>query len=172
MKIHWSWGQMASPLVICTNNIHWAVQWVTICILQSVLPHTVRRFHLLLSGIWPPLWPSSQSSWLQIPEVRVRSPALLDFVRSNGQEWGPFSLVSTIEEVLGRNSIGSGLEIREYGRGDPLRWQRDLDPQKLALTSPTSRGRSVGTVRFADWSHKVRMSVFDSPAVWCLIFLP
>jgi hypothetical protein len=27
-----------------------------------------------------------------------------------------------------------GLEIREYGRGDPLRWPRDnLYPQKLAL---------------------------------------
>jgi hypothetical protein len=29
----------------------------------------------------------------------------------------------------------SGLEIREYGRGDPLRWPRDtLYPQKLVLT--------------------------------------
>jgi hypothetical protein len=34
-------------------------------------------------------------------------------------EWGQLSLVSTIEELLGRNSSGSGLEIREYGRGDP-----------------------------------------------------
>jgi hypothetical protein len=31
---------------------------------------------------------------------------------------GPLSLVSTIEEVLERNSSGSGPEIREYGRGD------------------------------------------------------
>jgi hypothetical protein len=29
--------------------------------------------------------------------------------------------VSTIEELLGRNSSGSGLENREYGRGDTLR---------------------------------------------------
>jgi hypothetical protein len=42
----------------------------------------------------------------------------------------------------------SGLENREYGRGDPLRWPRDtLYPQKLPLTSPTSGGRSVGIVR-------------------------
>jgi hypothetical protein len=27
--------------------------------------------------------------------------------------------VSTIEELLGRKSSGSGLEIREYGRRDP-----------------------------------------------------
>jgi hypothetical protein len=33
-------------------------------------------------------------------------------------------------------------------RGDPLRWPRDtVYPQKLALTSPTSGGRSVSIVR-------------------------
>jgi hypothetical protein len=62
-------------------------------------------------------------------------------------ERGPLSLVSKIEELLGRNSSGSGLEIREYGRGDPLRWPRDtLYPQKLTLTSRTSGGLSVGIV--------------------------
>jgi hypothetical protein len=30
-------------------------------------------------------------------------------------------LVSTTEELLGRNSSGSGLENREYGPGYPLR---------------------------------------------------
>jgi hypothetical protein len=34
-----------------------------------------------------------------------------------GLEQGPLSLVSTIEELLERKSSGSGLEIREYGRG-------------------------------------------------------
>jgi hypothetical protein len=38
-----------------------------------------------------------------------------------GLERGPLSLVSTIEELLGRKSGGSGIEIREYGRGDPSR---------------------------------------------------
>jgi hypothetical protein len=38
-----------------------------------------------------------------------------------GLERGPLSLVSRTEELLGRNSLGSGLEIREYGRGDLLR---------------------------------------------------
>jgi hypothetical protein len=62
-------------------------------------------------------------------------------------ERGPLSLVSTIEELLGRNSSVSGLENREYGCGDPLRWPRDtLYPQKFALTSPTSGGRLVGIV--------------------------
>jgi hypothetical protein len=65
-----------------------------------------------------------------------------------GLERGTLSLVSTIEELLGRNSSGSGLENREYGHGDPLRWPRYiLYPQKSALTLPTSGGRSVGIVR-------------------------
>jgi hypothetical protein len=64
-----------------------------------------------------------------------------------GLERGPLSFMSTTEEPLGRNSSGSGLENLEYGRGDPLRWPRNtLYPQKLALTSPKSGGRSVGIV--------------------------
>jgi hypothetical protein len=38
-----------------------------------------------------------------------------------GLERGPLSLVSTTEELFGRNSSGAGLEIREYGRRDPSR---------------------------------------------------
>jgi hypothetical protein len=38
-----------------------------------------------------------------------------------GLERGSLSLVSTIEELLGRNSSGYGLEIRKYGRRDPSR---------------------------------------------------
>jgi hypothetical protein len=42
----------------------------------------------------------------------------------------------------------TSLEIRECGRGDPLRWPCDiLYSQKLALPSPISGGRSVGLVR-------------------------
>jgi hypothetical protein len=43
---------------------------------------------------------------------------------------------------------GSCLENREYGRRDPSRWPRGtLYPQKLAITSPTSSGRSAGIGR-------------------------
>jgi hypothetical protein len=37
---------------------------------------------------------------------------------------GPLSLVSTIEELLGRKCSGSGLESRECGLRDPLLWPR------------------------------------------------
>jgi hypothetical protein len=65
-----------------------------------------------------------------------------------GLERGPHSLVRITEELLEWKSSGSGLENREYGRGDPLRWPRDtLYPQKLALTAATCGGCSVGIVR-------------------------
>jgi hypothetical protein len=89
---------------------------------------------------------------VRVPGYRSRGPGFDSrryqiFWEIMGLERGPLSLLSTIEELLGRNSSGSGLESREYGRGDPLRWPRDtLYPQKLALTSPTCGGRSVGIV--------------------------
>jgi hypothetical protein len=49
--------------------------------------------------------------------------------------------------VTWKKRSGSGLEIREYCRRDSSRLPRStLYPQKLALTSPKSGGRSVGIV--------------------------
>jgi hypothetical protein len=94
----------------------------------------------------PPMWSSGQTSWLQIQRSWVWFPALSDFLRSSGCGQGP--LVSTIEELLGRKSSGSGLEIRGYSCGDPLSCSRDtLYPLTLSLNSPTSGCRSVGIVR-------------------------
>jgi hypothetical protein len=64
-----------------------------------------------------------------------------------GLERGPFSLVSTTEELLERKSSGSDLQIREYGRGGSVTLTPWYYPQKLVLTSPTSDGRSVGIIR-------------------------
>jgi hypothetical protein len=62
-----------------------------------------------------------------------------------GLERGPLGHVSTVEELLGRKSSGTGLESQEYGHRDSSRWPRGtLFPQKLALTSLTSGGRSGG----------------------------
>jgi hypothetical protein len=89
----------------------------------------------------------------RVPGYRSRSPDFDSqryqiFWEVVGLERGPLSLVSTIEELLGRNGSGSSLEIREYGCGDPLRWPRDtLYPQNLILPSPTSGSSSLGTVR-------------------------
>jgi hypothetical protein len=78
-----------------------------------------------------------------------------------GLKQGPLSLVSTIEELLGRKSSGSGLETREYGRRNPSSWPRGtLYPRKLALISPTSGGGSVGIVRSLTQVTKVLMFTF------------
>jgi hypothetical protein len=93
---------------------------------------------------------------VRVPGYRCRGPGSIPgatrfseiFWEVVGQERGPLSLVSTIEELLGRKSSRSGLEIREYGRRDPLHWSCDtLYPQELALASSTSGGRSVDIVR-------------------------
>jgi hypothetical protein len=91
----------------------------------------------------PPLWSTAQIQRSGFDSRRYQ--ILWEVV---DLERGSLSLVSTIEELLGRNTSGSGLESREYGRRDPSRWRiGTLYPQRLALTSPTSDGRSVGIVR-------------------------
>jgi hypothetical protein len=80
-----------------------------------------------------------------------------------GLERGPLSLVSAIEELLERKSSGSGLENREYGHRDPSRWPRGIHyPQKLAITSPTSGGRSVGIVRSRTQTMEFSFSFFNN----------
>jgi hypothetical protein len=64
---------------------------------------------------------SGQSSWLQIQRSEYDSRRYQIFSEVVGLEWGPLSLVSTTEELLGRKSSGYGLESREYGRRDPSR---------------------------------------------------
>jgi hypothetical protein len=91
---------------------------------------------------------------VRVPGYRSRGPGSIPVAtRFSEKEWvwnGVYSASwVTIEELLGRKSSGSGLESREYGRGDPLCWplQTSSIRKKLALTSPTSGGRSVVIVR-------------------------
>jgi hypothetical protein len=110
--------------------------------------YRLRITKAIYRGSWPPLWSSGQSSWLQIQRSGHHFRRYQIFWEVVGLERGPLSLVSTTEELLERKNCGFGLESREYGCRDPPRWPRDkLYPQKLALTSPTSGGRSVRIVR-------------------------
>jgi hypothetical protein len=111
---------------------------------------------------WGPLlWSSGQSSWLQIQKSGFDSRSYQIFGEVVGLERGPFCLLSTTEELLGRNSSRSGLENRKYGRGDRLSWPRDtLYPQKFALTSPISGGRSVSIVRLRTKATEFVLFVF------------
>jgi hypothetical protein len=128
----WSSGQSSWLLKGYVLCFPWGTNWIYICYLEESRPS---------------LWSSGQSSWLQIQKTGFDSRRYQIFWEVVGLERGPLSLVSTIEELFGRKLSGSGLERWEYGRRDPSRWPRDtLYPQKLALTSPTSGGRSVGIV--------------------------
>ena len=46
------------------------------------------RILLIYETVWPPLWSSGQSFWLQIQRSRVRFPALPDFLSSSGSGTG------------------------------------------------------------------------------------
>jgi hypothetical protein len=129
----WSNGQsswLQTGDVLC---FLWGTNWIYICYVEEGRP---------------PLWSSGQSFWLKIQRPRFDSRRYQIFWEEVGLKRGPLSLVSTTEELLGRNRSGSCLERREYGRRDMSRWLRDtLNPQKLTLTSLPSGGRSVGIVR-------------------------
>jgi hypothetical protein len=116
--------------------------------------------------LWPSLWSSCQSSWLQIQRSGFDSRRYQILWEVVGLERGPLSLVSIIEELLERKSIGSGLEIREYGRRDQSRWPRGtLYLQRLALTSPTSDGRSVGIDRSRTQATEFFLAFFSSVSI-------
>jgi hypothetical protein len=60
-----------------------------------------------------------------------------------GLEWCSFSLVSTTEELLDRKVAAPVYKTENTAVGI----RHALYPQTLAVTSPTSGGRSVGIVR-------------------------
>jgi hypothetical protein len=115
----------------------------------------------------PPLCSSGQSFWLQIQRSGFDSWRYQMFWEVVGLERGPLSLVNTTEELLERKSSGSCLERREYDRRDPLRWPRGtLHPQKLALTSLTSGGRSVGIVRSRTKATELKLKKYSGNRPW------
>jgi hypothetical protein len=95
-----------------------------------------------------PLWSSVQISWLHIQNSGIDSRQYQIFRKVVGLERGPLSLVSTIEELLGRKSSGSGLENREHSRRDPSR-STTWHPlsAKVGTNFADNRGRSVGILR-------------------------
>jgi hypothetical protein len=97
----WSSGQSSWLLngdVLC---FLWGTNWIYICYVEKSRPS---------------LCSSGQSSWLQIQMSGFDSRRYQIFWEVLGKERSPLSLVSTTEELLGRNSSGSGLENRDYGR--------------------------------------------------------
>jgi hypothetical protein len=65
----------------------------------------------------PFCWHTRQSFWLQSQTSRFDSQCYQVFWEVVGLEQGPLSLVSKTEELLGRNSSGSGLETENTAVG-------------------------------------------------------
>jgi hypothetical protein len=143
-RIYICYIEESRPPLWSSGQNSWQQNKDVLCFLWG----TSRIYICYIEESRPPLWSSGQSSWLQIQRSGFDFRRYQIFWEVVGLERGPLSLVSTIEELLGRKSSGSGLENRDYGRRDPSRWPRGtLYPQKLALTSPTSSGPSVCIVR-------------------------
>jgi hypothetical protein len=123
-------------------------------------------------SIRPPLWSSGQSSWLQIRRHGF------DFrhyqKKSSGSGTGSTQPHKYNWGATWWKSGGSCLENREYGRRDPSRWPRGtLYPQMLAITSPTSGGRSVGNVRSRTWTMEFSlMWVFKTVSLETALAIP
>jgi hypothetical protein len=121
------------------------LQWETLLLWDNSYVDVITLFTVYISV--PPL-SSGQSSWLQFRRSGFDSRLHQIFWEVLGIERRTLSFVVTIEELLGRNISDSGLESQEHCHGDPLCWPCDtLYPQKMAITAPTSIGRSVGIVR-------------------------
>jgi hypothetical protein len=102
----------------------------------------------MLGGDRPPLWSSGQSSWLQIRRPGFDSRHYQNKNKVVGLERGPLSLVSTTEELLDRNVAAPVWKTENTVVG--IHHADQVAPfirKKLAITSPTSGGRSVGIVR-------------------------
>jgi hypothetical protein len=121
------------PKFICLWNLicYWDVLWISVCTSYNCyyFPSTIASIFtsllLLLLLLWPPLWSSGQSSWLQSLRSGFDSRGYQIFWEVVGLERGPLGLMSTTEELLGRKSSSSSLENRDYGRGDPQHWPCD-----------------------------------------------
>jgi hypothetical protein len=135
------WQDRSDDSILCLENWSWSSQ------AQSFLvpsPAGLMNKFYFLSLQRPPLCFG----------YRFRGPGSIPgatrcFWKVVGLERGPISLVSTTEELLEGKSSGSGLENRGYGRrgSATLTTRHPYIRKKLALTSPTSGGRSVGIVR-------------------------
>ena len=148
---------------LCHCCIQWAMQTVHLIEKLSCVRLSIERHNNGMCAIEmncnnlipfylarPPLWSSGQSFWLQIQRSRVRSAALPDFLSSSGSGTGSTQ----------PREVNWGATWMKKSSGSRYRKQRltavgtrcadhvtPLYPQKLALTSPTCGGRSVGIVR-------------------------
>jgi hypothetical protein len=129
----WSSGQgswLHNGDVLC---FLWGTNWIYICYVEEGLWSSGQSFWLYNGDVvclwgtnWiyicyveesrPPLWSSAQSSWLQIQRSGFDSEHY-QITWEVGLKRDPFSLVSTIEDLLSRKRSGSDLETENMALG-------------------------------------------------------
>jgi hypothetical protein len=150
LMMNWVSGNKVEYLWVALQLRDWWF-WKTDCVQMKLASYTIFfkcRFYYNLQSVLIFI-DRLCGLVVRVPGYRSRGPRF-DFRRYKifweivGLERGPLSLVRIIEELLEWINSGFGQENRINDLGDPLRWPRDtLYPQKLALTSPTSGGRSI-----------------------------
>jgi hypothetical protein len=129
-------------------------------------------FHLILCRchyshsdpwLWPPLWACGQNSGYRSRGACSDSRRYQIFWEVVGLEWGPLSLMRITEELLEWKVVPLVWKSRLTAVGTHCAdHATSLYPQKLALTSPISGGRTVGIVHLWTKSHGVHLFLFDA----------
>jgi hypothetical protein len=89
------WNILKRPLPFLKLYHYFIHSHVFCCMIHS------ENFEFRMSYIWPPLWSSGWTSRLQIRRSGFDSQRYHIFWEVVGLEWGPLTLMSTIEDLLG-----------------------------------------------------------------------
>jgi hypothetical protein len=111
--------------------------------------------------IWPLLWSSCQSSWLQIQRSRVRFPASPDFLKGNG--YGAMSIQPSDGNwwTTWKKISGFGIENCNYRLwGTVALSMRHPFTRRSCNTWPTSGGLSFCRVAFRIKEHWIWFVLF------------